>query len=109
MSDTRKFVLSYDAEYDHELHQLIEDTPRKRRSERIRHLILLGLAHERQGEPPAPSLLAPLSDASRESRSDAPVVESPRDLSEEERRDNQPQWRETRQRKHVQFTPPNQN
>ena len=49
MSDPKKFVLSYDGEYDKELNELIENTPRKRRSERVRQLILLGLECERTG------------------------------------------------------------
>ena len=49
MSDPKKFVLSYDGEYDKELNELVENTPRKRRSERVRQLILLGLECERTG------------------------------------------------------------
>jgi hypothetical protein len=49
MSKTRKFLLSYDEEYDSDIHKVISETPRKRISERLRNLIRLGLMVESQG------------------------------------------------------------
>ena len=60
VSKTRKFLLTYDEEYDADIDQVLQHTPVKRRSERIRSLLRLGLAAERQGlfagaRPPAVS------------------------------------------------------
>lgn len=49
MSKTRKFLLSYDEEYDSDIHKVISETPRKRISERLRNLIRLGLMVESLG------------------------------------------------------------
>ncbi|MFD1676361.1 hypothetical protein [Alicyclobacillus fodiniaquatilis] len=46
---TSKFLLSYDEDYDSDIHQIISETPRKRISERLRNLIRLGLMVESQG------------------------------------------------------------
>lgn len=41
-----KFLLTYDKEYDRDIHACIETTPPKRRSHRIRALIRAGLLWE---------------------------------------------------------------
>lgn len=46
MSATKRFNLSYDEELDADIHELLTSIPEKRRSERIRHLIRLGLTFE---------------------------------------------------------------
>ncbi|GMA59390.1 hypothetical protein C7445_1184 [Alicyclobacillus sacchari] len=42
----RRYVLSYDDEYDREISDVIEQTPKRRRAERVRQLILLGIQAE---------------------------------------------------------------
>jgi len=42
----RRYVLSYDDEYDREIAEVIEQTPKRRRAERVRQLILLGIQAE---------------------------------------------------------------
>lgn len=49
----RKFPLVYDDEFDRDIHDLLRQTPQRRRSERIRTLIRLGVAAESTQAPPA--------------------------------------------------------
>lgn len=44
-----RFPMHYDEELDMDIHQLIHETPTKRRSARLRQLIRLGLAAEQGG------------------------------------------------------------
>lgn len=63
MSPLRRFPLHYDEEFDRDIHELLMHTPEKRRSERIRNLIRLGLAKESQAgekEAPLPSAVPPV-------------------------------------------------
>jgi len=48
MKTARKFLFSYDAKYDADIAQVIEETPQRRTSARLRHLIRLGLSIEQQ-------------------------------------------------------------
>lgn len=64
MSPLRRFPLHYDEEFDRDIHELLTRTPEKRRSERIRNLIRLGLAKEEsqtgQREAPMPRTVPPV-------------------------------------------------
>lgn len=63
MSPLRRFPLHYDEEFDRDIHELLMRTPEKRRSERIRNLIRLGLAKESRAdetEAPLPSAVPPV-------------------------------------------------
>lgn len=53
MSNIKKFILTYDAEYDADIGRLLEEIPAGRRSERVRQLIRQGVAAERQSTNPA--------------------------------------------------------
>lgn len=46
MSKSRRFPLIYDEEFDADIHRMLMETPHKRRSERLRQLIRLGLTVE---------------------------------------------------------------
>lgn len=46
MSKPRRFPLTYDEEFDADIHKVLIETPQKRRSERLRQLIRLGLLIE---------------------------------------------------------------
>jgi len=46
MSNTRRFPLIYDERFDGDIHKVLIETPQKRRSERLRQLIRLGLSIE---------------------------------------------------------------
>lgn len=46
MSKLRRFPLTYDEEFDADIHKMLMETPQKRRSERLRQLIRLGLSVE---------------------------------------------------------------
>lgn len=46
MSKPRRFPLTYDEEFDADIHEVLIETPQKRRSERLRQLIRLGLSIE---------------------------------------------------------------
>lgn len=46
MSKLRRFPLTYDEEFDADIRKMLMETPQKRRSERIRQLIRLGLSVE---------------------------------------------------------------
>lgn len=48
MKTARKFLFSYDAKYDADIAQVIEETPQRRTSARLRQLIRLGLSIEQQ-------------------------------------------------------------
>lgn len=47
---TTRFNLTYDELYDADIHELLMGTPERRRSERIRQLIRLGMAAESGSE-----------------------------------------------------------
>ncbi|MCL6441874.1 MAG: hypothetical protein K6T83_00165 [Alicyclobacillus sp.] len=49
----RRFPLTYDDEFDKDIHVLLQNTPKKRRSERIRQLIRLGITLESHQAPVA--------------------------------------------------------
>ncbi len=49
MSKIKKFVLTYDEEYDEDIEKLLLSVPAGRRSERIRQLIRLGAEAEKNG------------------------------------------------------------
>jgi|GEM_PF-3980236 len=46
MTRPKKFLLSYDADYDAPIESVLQETPSKRRSQRLRELIYKGLQTE---------------------------------------------------------------
>ncbi len=46
MSKLRRFPLTYDEDFDADIHKILMETPQKRRSERLRQLIRQGLSLE---------------------------------------------------------------
>lgn len=53
MSKLRRFPLTYDEEFDADIHKVLLETPQKRRSERLRQLIRLGLLLDSGSQPVA--------------------------------------------------------
>ena len=54
MSDTKRVTFTYDTEYDKEIEQILSAVPERRRSERIRQLLILGIRAENRNLDDAP-------------------------------------------------------
>lgn len=57
---TKRFVFSYDDEYDADISAMLESTPKRRQSERVRQLLRAGMEAEQKNS----SLSHPVSSSS---------------------------------------------
>ncbi len=94
-----RFSFTYDDEFDQDIHQLLQSTPEKRRSERLRQLLRLGLMAE--------SSLSSAISVPTSVQPDSPVEDgetSPEDEPRPETASSEPS--PTRERRAVRFQPP---
>jgi len=96
-----RFSFTYDDEFDQDIHQLLQSTPEKRRSERLRQLVRLGLMAE--------SSLSSVISVPASVRPESPSAAKNGVTSREEEQGQEPAPSEsspTRERRAVRFQPP---
>ncbi len=96
-----RFSFTYDDEFDKDIHEVLQSTPEKRRSERLRQLVRLGLMAE--------SSLSSAISVPASVRPDSPSAVEDGETSPEDEPSPEPASSEpspTRERRAVRFQPP---
>ena len=96
-----RFSFTYDDEFDKDIHQLLQSTPEKRRSERLRQLVRLGLMAE--------SSLSSAISVPASVQSDSPSAVEDDDTPSENKpgpESDSGEPSQTRERRAVRFQPP---